>query len=710
MFLNGWAIALGVLAAGLPVAIHFLTRPRPLRVPLSTLRFVEEAMQQRRARHRLRDAIVLSLRTLAVLLIAFAVARPFFGRSDFQASDESASIARVVLLDVSQSMAAAHHGVQVFERARPLAAKQLEYRGGMKADLILAGARPTSVFTQASSNFSVLREELSRARPLPERLAVQDALNLASEILAREGDAKDLRRELVVVSDFQRSNWGVADFSVLPAGTHIELESVTSSEPPPNLGVLGAKAQGRAEAGRELRLEVEVGNYSPSPRTIKAEVQLGQATVQLSGLCGAAGKTVLSGEVLLPESGWQTGEVRLIGVDDALSADNARPLVLDVRPVPRLALVTRQLASQRPSASYFVERALLPADAAAAESASAGGRSSAATGGLPRIDPARIDRDTLAAVDLLIVVQPGRLSQDAINQLATLVRRGRGILYVAADASDATNLRMLIDASNGGLKLPVEFSPPSARQPRRNLFLAELRKDQSPFEVFGDELPALVETLRFSGALDSRRLEGGLAEDILGEYNDRSAFLAAAASETGGLLVLNVELAASNLPLSPLYVPLLGELVQRLLGQGRRGTEIACGEPFALSLPAEVPAAAELTLAGPTPGEAVAGDLADEGAGVLWKGDAAGAPGVYRVVHKNETVFAAAAAIPAAESDLSSLPASVFEERLAGGRDVRFRSHAQVSAEEHDTLWSWLAVACAACLLSEVLALRLFRT
>src|SRR5579872_3747178 len=142
MFLHWWAIGLGFAAAGLPVAIHFLTRPRPLRVPLSTLRFVEEAMRQRRARHRLRDAIVLSLRTLAVLLIAFAVARPFFGHAASQAADDSASVARVVLLDVSQSMAAAHRGVQVFERARPLAGKQLEFRSGMKADLVLAGARP----------------------------------------------------------------------------------------------------------------------------------------------------------------------------------------------------------------------------------------------------------------------------------------------------------------------------------------------------------------------------------------------------------------------------------------------------------------------------------------------------------------------------------------------------------------------------------------
>ena len=316
MFLHPWAIAIGVLAAGLPVAVHFLTRPRPVKRPLSTLRFVQEALHQLQTRHRLRDAIVLALRTLAVLLVGFVVARPFFGQSSVNAVDDAASVVRVVVLDVSQSMAAASHGIQAFERARPLAARQLEFRDGLRADLILAGARATSVFTRASTNFSVLRDELSRARPTPERLSVPQALNLASEILAREGEARDVRREVVIISDFQRSNWASADFSVLPVGTRIELESIAAPQTPPNLSILSVLAQGRAEAGRDVRLEVEVGNFSETPQTIKTEVLLGKTTIQLSGLCGPFSKTVLTGDVLLRETGWQTGRARLIGVDD----------------------------------------------------------------------------------------------------------------------------------------------------------------------------------------------------------------------------------------------------------------------------------------------------------------------------------------------------------------------------------------------------------
>ena len=72
--LHPWAIAVGLLAATLPVLIHWLTRPKPARLPLSTLRFVRDLVEERRALWRLRDALVLLLRTAAIGLLAAAIA------------------------------------------------------------------------------------------------------------------------------------------------------------------------------------------------------------------------------------------------------------------------------------------------------------------------------------------------------------------------------------------------------------------------------------------------------------------------------------------------------------------------------------------------------------------------------------------------------------------------------------------------------------
>src|SRR6516164_5020978 len=98
-FLHPWAIGCGLAAVLVPILIHWLTRPRPKVLPLSTVRFVRRAIQQRRARHRLRDLLILALRATAVLFLAWALARPFFGEPPLVSAADAANGARIVLVD-----------------------------------------------------------------------------------------------------------------------------------------------------------------------------------------------------------------------------------------------------------------------------------------------------------------------------------------------------------------------------------------------------------------------------------------------------------------------------------------------------------------------------------------------------------------------------------------------------------------------------------
>ncbi len=76
LFLHPIAIAIGAVLLALPVAVHLLTRPRPVRFPFSALRFLESALKQRRFFARLRDLILLLLRGALLAAIALAFARP----------------------------------------------------------------------------------------------------------------------------------------------------------------------------------------------------------------------------------------------------------------------------------------------------------------------------------------------------------------------------------------------------------------------------------------------------------------------------------------------------------------------------------------------------------------------------------------------------------------------------------------------------------
>lgn len=700
-FVHPWALTVGGLAATLPVLIHFLTRPKPRRFPLSTLRFVRQAVEQRKTRHRLRDFIVLMLRTAAILLLALAIARPRGALQPLVDPAAPGSAVRIVLVDVSQSMAADERGVQQFERARPIVAQYLAYQPDLVANVVFAGAGARAVFERPSTNLAALREEVRQATPLPERLNVNAALRRAGDLLAQIPDDAGVRRELVVVSDFQRTNWSAADFSPLPRDANIRLEYVADANRLGNLGILRCSSDAPAEVGRPVRLSIEVGNFSDAARKAPLEVRVGDLVQRVDHLCPPNSKSVVTIEALPGQIGWQMGEARLVGARDALPTDDLRWFVLRVRAPTTYALITRQPATLRPSSSYYVERALAPTATVA------GGEK------VTRLVPSRLERDSLVGSDVVVVDHPGKLPPAVISLLAEGLRRGRGVLYIAAEPADVDNLRALAAAAGSDLKLPVEFLPSPVGQARRDLFWTELRKSDAPFSIFGDGLDNQVRPLRFSGGLQSRRLDTGLTDDVLAHLSDRSASLVVTACGNGQLVVLNVDLGLSNLATSPVFVPLVGELVRGLRGRQTVEPPLASGESAALYLPADAGGLDGLRVIPPEMAARSprldAGELVAESSGVLWRWARVGPPGLYRVMKDNSCAFACASATPADESDLAAMPARLLEERLAGGRRVQAR-HAGQLDKGLDQRWAWLALACLGCWFGQLVALKVFRT
>jgi hypothetical protein len=676
--LHPWLFAAGAAAVSLPVAVHFLTRPRPVKMPLSTIRFVMEAIQQKRSRYRLRDWIVLMLRAAAVMLLAWGFARPMMGAKPLVHVGDAGKAVRVVLLDSSASMAATSCGTSAFERARATAEKYLEYQSDLRADLLLAAAKPSAVFDEASMNFGALRDALRMAKPRPERLDVTATLNKAGDVLAKVS-APDVRRELVIVADFQRSSWASADFSAIPKETLIQFESVAAKETPGNLAILNVSSSGKMELGRPARVDVEVGNYSASARDVQVEVKIGEEGYSVSGNCPPRIKTTLSAMVTPRAAGWIKGLARIIGADDALPEDDSRHFVMNVSSSPVYALITRESAKPRASSSHFLERALAPM----------GGER------VVRINPAEMSREKLAGSSLIVLDHPGKLNAAQAQLLAVLMRHGEGMLYVASENDDAANLKLISDAAGADLKMPVEFAPSRGGE---SVFVAEWKRDQAPFDALGEEAGAVIAPLRFAGTLVSHRLATGLPDDILATYSDRSAMLVISACAAGNLAVLNVDLTRSDLASSPVFVPLVGEIAARLTAQ--RGIEpaSACGESAATFLPSEAAPAAGL--------HAPVGILSEDATSVLWRMDEAPLPGVSEVKRGEQTVFATATGIPASEADLAALDPAVLKTRLASGRHVSIGT-LEDDEPADDTAWAWAMTACAGCMLGELVVLKL---
>ena len=719
-FLHGWALIMGVLGLSIPFVVHWLTRPKPQSMPLSTIRFVQSAFEERRRRSRLRDIIVLLLRSVAVGCIALAFARPLLVTDSSRTEVGSSGAARrVVILDVSQSMAASDSGVDGFQNARVQASRYLKPTTGLVANLIIAGATPQPVFESPSTNMKVLQDALGKAVARPERLDAQAAINRAAPMVNGNASGEfDVKSELVIVSDFQRSNWATIDFSGVDQDVQIILKSTSTGKKIENVAILHAGFSRAPTAGDEALFELEIGNYTAKPQIVAVQVSVGDSVHTIKGTCPAKVKTTLSKKITITQSGWVTGWARLVDADDGLSADDRYPFVVQASSTPTLLLVTRQPEKQRPSSSYFLHRALAPYD-----NGDPGNRIL-----VNRSVTEQFDGDVVADSQAILLDHPGLLDLPQIEPIASMIRRGRGVLYIASEAVDATNLKRIYDALGGALQAPVDFAPRSQTVSNNEQPLGKLDKDYRAFAVFGDAMNGLVSELAFAPGLMSQRTLGSLEDDVLAELSDRTVLLMKTKVGAGTFCVLNCDLENASFTRHPAFVPIVNELVDDLLQPTTRKQPALCGEPLTRLLPVAVKSTEGLKVVSSLPSfsrtSQTSDELADDGLDassegmelgsvfeqsgteVVWKWKKLIGPSTFRVVQQQETVFALASHLAAEESDLRTLGADVMVDRLAANRNVVFSAVNQ-DASERDDGWIWFTVAAFLAIVCETIVLQL---
>jgi hypothetical protein len=107
-----WALP----AAGIPLAIHLLSRRAARRLPFSDLTLLAAIEARSRPRSRLRELLLLIARTLLILALVLAAAGPVARGASAAAAGEGLDLA--LLLDASYSTRARDGGRARFDAAR----------------------------------------------------------------------------------------------------------------------------------------------------------------------------------------------------------------------------------------------------------------------------------------------------------------------------------------------------------------------------------------------------------------------------------------------------------------------------------------------------------------------------------------------------------------------------------------------------------------
>ncbi|MFO8007555.1 MAG: BatA domain-containing protein [Candidatus Brocadiia bacterium] len=695
------AVAAGLLAV--PLAVHLLTRPRPVRFPFSAVRFLDSALRQRRFFARLRDALLLGLRMLLLAAIALAFARPLIEGA--AGRDTPAPQRRLVVLDCSRSMDARRGGVRVFERAHALALRLLRAESGVRANLILAAARPRAVFEEFSSNYPALQAEARNARVRQEALDVSGALARAAEMLSAEGAAHEAS-ELVIVTDLQAGNWDVRGGAQLPASTSVRFEYVGLDRTGDNLAVTEVCPAQRPCKGRDVLLTVDVGNFSGAPHGRQVVVTANRRVYRRSIECGpwdgARATFRIPDDVADAAGGWVSGTARILEARDALPADDTRHFAFRVQEPPRFCLISREDPTRVGTGSYFVWRMLDPGSPGMAERTHL-------------VSPPGLEPDELGGADLLVLNKPGLLEPEGAQLISGLLLRGTPVLYLLSEEADARNLEAIRRACGGQLRLPVQLGATGARADGFELASAE--SSAEPFRSMGEDLPRMLRWLRVHRLLATTAAPEPRGQ-VLASWDDGSAAMFRTVAKNGTLVAWNGAVEDSSLPRSALFVALMRELALQLTrGPGGTGEPFPSGEARLLDLPPEVEPSARPELLD-ADGRAVAGfEPAGRAEGLACRWNPVSPPGVYRVTVGGETALTVASGCPAEESDLrradadgivAAMQAPVEGSARRGTVTVRGLPGSREATEEVET-WPWLVVVGIVAMVLELAVLKVFR-
>ncbi|MEZ6088981.1 MAG: BatA and WFA domain-containing protein [Pirellulaceae bacterium] len=700
-FINGWSIGIGIAALAAPIAVHFLTKPKPIAYSLSTIHFLQEVIEQRRARSRFRDLLIMLLRTLCIALLAAAIARPMLSaRPAVPIAAEQDSL-RVIVLDVSQSMSAGSGGVSSWSTAVASALQYLDQGSGVRAAVIFAGARSNSVFDSLSPNLAALREAVKQAVPRAERADSRSALELAATLLDQEESG---RKELVIISDFQRSNWGTLLLDLIPSDTQVQFHSVAPHETG-NLAVTAVRFSMEPVIGQATVMEIELSNHMEREANVRCSIDLGVMNRTFEAKLMPQSTQTFSESIVFHEIGWKHGWVRLENNLDVLPEDDERPVAIRVRPPVKVLLVSRQNSKEVPSSSFYLQQALDIAMTVGEAELRSDAEQLASS--VVRVHPGRDALHDWPPCDVYVLDHPGSLSAETCKFLAAQLRRGKGVLYVTTELVDAVNLKELEEILGADFQPPVNMVAETGGHPRQDLFVRQVRGREAPFQILGSaNVTSLLRSVRFHGGLNTTATQEGLKDQVKAELSDRSALLYCTVVGAGQMAVLNADLGKSNWAVEPTFLPVMSELIQSLLASRSFRDPNSSGEPLVRILPAtanDVSKLAGETIVGPAPSNGDFGQwnwVASQNS-VVWNWQEPPGPGIYSLGQDGAPVWMVATSIPSIESELSSLNREVLTGRMSGGRAVGYTS-TESDAEQDDTLWNWLIVACLCGLFAEI--------
>jgi len=485
----------GLLAGAIPIIIHLLNRRRYRPQPWAAMRFLREAIRINARRIQIEDLILMALRILVFLLVAFAFTLPILGsRALFLGRQPH--VCAVILLDDSYSMNYVEGDTSRFERARTAARELIgRLKRGDSVSVILMSDRPRRLFREPTFDLDLARNLISRLECSYAASGAEKALALAREDLAR---ARQPAHAVYLISDFQKGMLAGtaceqhlaalkkerADLVAIPVG-----EGYDS-----NLAVVGLEADaGVVAANIPTMVHTRVHNFGQTAQQdYPVELFLdGKRRDRRWVSVPPGGEVDVTFLAEFHEVGQHAIEVHLPA--DSLPTDNARYRAIEVRPKVPILLVSGETAARGTvGATEYVGMALAP-------------------GWLlnetdeDHLLPTRLSSSAFRGADLsqyptVFLINVPTLEAEEIAALERYVQEGGGLMIVPGERLDARFHNENLYRNGQGL-LPARIASPGWHNEEGECFLSPEGYDHPVLSLFADRSHGDLSQIRFKRTL-----------------------------------------------------------------------------------------------------------------------------------------------------------------------------------------------------------------
>ena len=195
----------GLPVVSIPVLIHLLSRRRPVTSQFSSVKFIQLASTTVVRRFKLKQLILLILRSLILLLLTLLFARPVVRRMPLFAQAEGVSRSSVILIDNSYSMGYMKEGESLFALAKKVARRILKMtKRGDRAALFLISDEVKPLVSYLTDDKQILWERLEKGTLSFRPTNILPGISQAYKILQESGSPN---REIILITDLGINGW-----------------------------------------------------------------------------------------------------------------------------------------------------------------------------------------------------------------------------------------------------------------------------------------------------------------------------------------------------------------------------------------------------------------------------------------------------------------------------------------------------------------------